>query len=94
MASTTSSISHTNKNEENENSMQQLKRKLAVIDQEQIHYKTQQKKVEDDVITLTRSITKMGGDILNIRQDMAKLNQQFHAIMILLKQNIGQQGRT
>jgi hypothetical protein len=37
-------------------------------------------------------MTKMGGDILNIRQDMAKLNQQLHEITMLLKQNIGQSG--
>jgi hypothetical protein len=35
-------------------------------------------------------MTKMGGDILNIRQDMATLNQQLHEIAVLLKQNIGQ----
>jgi hypothetical protein len=37
-------------------------------------------------------MTNMGGDILNIRQDMVKLNQQLHEIMLLLKQNIGQAG--
>jgi hypothetical protein len=35
----------------------------------------------------------MGNDILNIRQDMAKLNQQLHEIAMLLKQNIGQAGK-
>jgi hypothetical protein len=39
-------------------------------------------------------MTKMGGDILNIRQGMANLNQQLHEITILLKQTIGQQGDT
>jgi hypothetical protein len=39
-------------------------------------------------------MTKMGGDILNIRQDMAKLNQQLHGIIVLLKKTIGQQGGT
>jgi hypothetical protein len=38
-------------------------------------------------------MNKMGGDILNIRQDMAKLNQQFHEITLLLKQNIGHAGK-
>jgi hypothetical protein len=41
--------------------MQQLKRKLAKIDQEQSQFKTQQQKVEDDVSTLTQSMNKMGG---------------------------------
>jgi hypothetical protein len=35
-------------------------------------------------------MTKMGGNILNIRQDMTKLNQKLHEITLLLKQNIGQ----
>jgi hypothetical protein len=38
-------------------------------------------------------MTKMGGDTLNILQDMVKLNQQLHEIMVLLKQNIGQAGK-
>jgi RecA/RadA recombinase len=73
--------------------MQQLKRKLAEIDLERSHFKTQQQKVEDDVSTLTQSMNKMGGYILNIPQDMAKLNQQLHEITLLLKQNIGQSGK-
>jgi septal ring factor EnvC (AmiA/AmiB activator) len=75
--SSTSSISNTNDNED-DNGIQQLKRKLAEIDQERIQFKTQQQKVEDDVSSLTQSMTKMGGNILNIRQDMAKPNQQLH----------------
>jgi chromosome segregation ATPase len=90
--SSTSSISNTNDNEDDKG-MQQLKRKLAKIDQERRQYKTQQQKVEDDVSTLKQSINKMRGDILNICQDMAKLNQQLHEIMLLLKQNIGQSGK-
>jgi alpha-L-fucosidase len=65
---TTVSMIRTNNNEENDNDMQQLKLKLAAIDWEQIHLKIQQKKVEDVVSTLTHSITKMGGDIMNICQ--------------------------
>jgi hypothetical protein len=38
-------------------------------------------------------MTKMGGDILNIHQDLDKQNQQLHGIMLLLKQNIGQEGK-
>jgi hypothetical protein len=38
-------------------------------------------------------MNKMGGDILNIRQDMAKLNQQLHGITLLLKQKIGHAGK-
>jgi hypothetical protein len=74
MASTTSSISHTTNNEENNNGMQQFKRKLAAIDHERIHFKTQHKKVEDEVSTSAQSMTKMGGYILNILQDMATQN--------------------
>jgi hypothetical protein len=85
--SSTSSISNTNDNED-DNGMQQLKRKLAEIDQEQSQFKTQQQKVEDNVSTLTQSMNKIGGDILNIRQDMVKLNQQLHEITLFLKQNI------
>jgi hypothetical protein len=91
-ASSTSSISDTNANEYY-NDMQQLKRKLAEIDQERSQFRTQQQKVEDDVSTLPQSMTKMEGDILNIRQDMAKLNQQLHEITLLLKQKIGQAGK-
>jgi hypothetical protein len=90
--SSTSSISNTNDNED-DNGMQQLKRKLAEIDLERSQFKTQQQKVEDDVRTLTQSMNKMGGDILNIRQDMAKLNQQLYQITLLLKQNTGHAGK-
>jgi hypothetical protein len=90
--SSTSSISNTNDNED-DNGMQQIKRKLAEIDLERSQFKTQQQKVEEYVSTLTQSMNKMGGDILNIRQDMAKLNQQLHEITLLLKQNIGQAGK-
>jgi septal ring factor EnvC (AmiA/AmiB activator) len=82
-AISTSSISNTHNNED-DNGMQQLKLKLAEIDQERSQFKTQQQKVEDDVSTLTQSMTKMGGNIPNIRQDMAKLNQQLHEITIFL----------
>jgi septal ring factor EnvC (AmiA/AmiB activator) len=90
--SSTSSISNTSDNEF-DNGMQQLKRKLAEIDQERSQFKTQQQKVEDDVSTLTQSMNKMGGDILNIRHYMAKPNQQLHEITLLLKQNIVQAGK-
>jgi hypothetical protein len=90
--SSTSSISNTNDNED-DNGMQQLKRRLAEIDLERSHFKTQQQKVKDDVSTLTQLMNKMGDDILNIQQDMAKLNQQLHEITLLLKQNIGQAGK-
>jgi hypothetical protein len=90
-ASSTSSISNTDDNEDSKG-MQQLKHKLAEIDQKRSQFKTQQQKFEDDFITLTQSMTKMGGEILNIRKDMVRLNQQLHEIMMLLKQNIGQAG--
>jgi chromosome segregation ATPase len=91
-ASSTSSISNTNDNED-DNGMQQLTHKLSEIDQERSQFKTQQQKAVDDASTLTQSMTKMGGDILNIRQDMDKLNQQLHEIMMLLKLHIGQAGK-
>jgi septal ring factor EnvC (AmiA/AmiB activator) len=90
--SSTSSFSNTNDNED-DNGMQQLKRKLAEIDLERSQFKTQQQKVEDNVSTLTQSMNKIRGDILYSRQAMAKLNQQLHEIMLLLKQNIGQSGK-
>jgi hypothetical protein len=90
--SSTSSIINTHNNED-DNGMQQLKRKLVEIDQERSQFKTQHQKVENDIGTLTQSMTIMGGDILNICQDMAKLNQQLHDITMLLKQNIGQAGK-
>jgi small-conductance mechanosensitive channel len=58
--SSTSSISNTSVNED-DNGMQQLKRKLAKIDLERSQFKTQQQKVKDDVSTLTQSMNKMGG---------------------------------
>jgi hypothetical protein len=92
VASSTSSISDAH-NDEDDDSMQQLKHKLAEIDQERSQFKTQQQKVEDEVSTLTQTMTKMGNNILNIRQDMVKLNQQLHEITMMLKQNIGQAGK-
>ena len=87
--STTSSISNT---QENESGIQQLKRKLDEIDQERIKFKSQQQKVEDNISTLTQSMTKMGGDILDVIKDVAKLNDQLTVITSLLQQTIRQKG--
>jgi hypothetical protein len=38
-------------------------------------------------------MTEMGGNILNICQDMTKMNQQLHKITVLLEQTIGQAGK-
>jgi chromosome segregation ATPase len=91
-ASSTSTIGEAH-NEKDDDSMQRLKRKLSEIDQEPIQFKTQQQNVEDDFSTLTQSMTQMGNEILTIRQDMVKLNQQLYEITTLLKQNIGQEGK-
>jgi hypothetical protein len=67
--SSTSSISK-NIDNEDDNGMQQLNRKLAGIDLERSQFKTQQQKVEDDVIT------KQNGK--NKTQKIIKITKQTH----------------
>jgi uncharacterized protein YoxC len=88
VASTSSIISHTYCNDEAYIGMQQLKRKLDAIDKERMQFKTQQKRVEDDVSTPAQSMAKVGSDILNIRQERVQLNQKHHKITSLLQQQM------
>jgi septal ring factor EnvC (AmiA/AmiB activator) len=53
-----------------------LKRKLAEIDTHRDNYAKQQRKVEDDVRTLTESMHKIASNIINIRKDINGLSSQ------------------
>jgi cytochrome c556 len=54
-----------------------LKRKKDKIDQDRELFKAEHAKLEDEVISVTNSLSKFGDEILAIRQDMTKTHQQF-----------------
>jgi septal ring factor EnvC (AmiA/AmiB activator) len=51
-----------------------LKRKMDKIDQERDLFKAEHAKLEDEVSSATKSLSKLGDEILAIRQDMTKLS--------------------
>jgi septal ring factor EnvC (AmiA/AmiB activator) len=50
-----------------------LKRKIDKIDQERELFKAEHAKLEDEVSSVTNSLSKSGDEIIAIRQDMKKL---------------------
>jgi hypothetical protein len=54
--------------------LSKLKRKLAEIDKERELYKIEQTKMEDEIITVTNSLSKLGYQMIEIRQDMTALS--------------------
>jgi chromosome segregation ATPase len=51
-----------------------LKRKMEEIDRERAYFKIEQSKLEEEVSTVTCSLTKLREDILDIRCDMTHMS--------------------
>jgi septal ring factor EnvC (AmiA/AmiB activator) len=68
-----SSSSDSNNQEQSEGAisgLSNLKRKLAEIDKERELYKIEQTKMEDEISTVKKSLSKLGDQMIQMRQDM------------------------
>jgi hypothetical protein len=54
--------------------LSKLKRKFAEIDKERELYKIEQTKMEDKISTVTHSLSKLGDQMIEMRQDMTALS--------------------
>jgi hypothetical protein len=62
-----------------------LKRKLAEIDKERELYKIEQTKMEDEISTVTNSLSKLGDQMIHMRQDMTALSGNMRAELSEMK---------
>jgi hypothetical protein len=62
-----------------------LKRKLAEIDKERELYKIEQTKMEDEISTVTNSLSKLGDQMIKMRQDMTALSGNMRAELFEMK---------
>jgi chromosome segregation ATPase len=62
-----------------------LKRKLAEIDKEREIYKIEQTKMEDEISTVTNSLSKLGDQMIQMRQDMTALSGNMRAELAEMK---------
>jgi hypothetical protein len=77
-----SNSSDSNKQEQSEGAtsgISNLERKLAEIDKERELYKIQQKKVEDKISTAKNYLSKLGDQMIKMRQDMMALSGNMQA---------------
>jgi hypothetical protein len=62
-----------------------LKRKLAEIDKDRELYKIEQTKMEDEISIVTNSLSKLGDQMIQIRQDMTALSGNMRAELAEMK---------
>jgi hypothetical protein len=75
--SSASKSGNSNKHEQSEGAisgLSKLKRKLVEIDKERELYKIEQTKMEDEISTVTNSLSKLGDQMIEMRQDMTDLS--------------------
>jgi hypothetical protein len=83
-----SNSSDSNKQDQQEGAisgLSNLKRKLAEIDKERELYKIEQTKTEDEISTVTNSLSKLGDKMIQIRQDMTALSGNMRAELSEMK---------
>jgi hypothetical protein len=66
--------------------LSKLKRKLAEIDKERELYKIEQTKMEDKISTFTNSLSKLGDQMVEMRQDMTALSGSVRTELAEMKQ--------
>jgi chromosome segregation ATPase len=66
--------------------LSKLKRKLAEIDKERELYKVEQTKMEDEISTVTNSLSKLGDQMIEMRQDMTALSGSLRTELAEMKQ--------
>jgi hypothetical protein len=87
--SSASKSGNSNKHEQSEGAilgLSKLKRKLAEIDKERELYKIEQTKMEDEISTLTNSLSKLGDQMIEMRQDMTALSGSMRTELAEMKQ--------
>jgi septal ring factor EnvC (AmiA/AmiB activator) len=65
--------------------LSKLKRKLAEIDKERELYKIEQTKMEDEISTATNSLSRLGEQMIQMRQDMTALGGNIWAELAEIK---------
>jgi hypothetical protein len=89
--SSASKSGNSNKHEPSEGAisgLSKLKRKLAEIDKERELYKIEQTKMEDEISTVTNSLSKLGYQMIQIQQDMTTLSGSRRTELAEMKQII------
>jgi hypothetical protein len=66
--------------------LSKLKRKLADINKERELYRIEQTKMEDEISTVTNSLSKLGDQMIEMRQDMTVLSGSFRTELEEMKQ--------
>jgi predicted nucleic acid-binding Zn-ribbon protein len=61
------------------------KRKMDKIDQLRELFKAEHAKLEDEVSSVTNSLSKLGDEIITVRQDITKLSSTLHEELAELK---------
>jgi hypothetical protein len=61
--------------------LSKLKRKLAEIDKERELYKIEQTKMEGEISTATNSLSRLGEQMIQMRQDMTALRLYFFCVL-------------
>jgi chromosome segregation ATPase len=87
--SSASKSGNSNKHEQSEGAisgLSKLKRKLAEIDKERELYKIDQTKMEDEISTVTKSLSKLGDQMIEMRQDMTALSGSLCTELAEMKQ--------
>jgi chromosome segregation ATPase len=68
--------------------LSKLKRKLAEIDKERELYKIEETKKEDEISTVTNSLSKLGDQMIEMQQDMTALSGSLRTELAEMKQII------
>jgi hypothetical protein len=87
--SSASKSGNNNKHEQSEGAisgLSKLKRKLAEIDKERELYKIEQTKMEDEISTVTNSLSKLGYQMIEMKQDMTALSGSLRTELTEMKQ--------
>jgi hypothetical protein len=87
--SSASKSGDSNKHEQPEGAisgLSKLKRKLAEIDKERELYKIEQTEMEDEISTVTNSLSKLGYQMIEMRQDMTALSGSLRTDLAEMKQ--------
>jgi hypothetical protein len=87
--SSASKYGDSNKHEQPEGAisgLSKLKRKLAEIDKERELYKIEKTKMEDEISTVTNSLSKPGDQMIEMRQDMTAISGSLRTELAEMKQ--------
>jgi hypothetical protein len=87
--SSASKSGNSNKHNQSEGAisgLSKLRRKLAEIDKERELYKVEETKMEDEISTMTNSLSKLGDQMIEMRQDMTVISGSLRTELAEMKQ--------